>query len=238
MNDIDNSHWEGTQEGHLKKYVKFFPRTGNFIARYFKEIESCIEIGCFSARDSRFLIEKTPGLRAVGFDREKSIVDELNNLYPGKNISYVQGDAFSLPFKDNEFDVVFHNGLLGYFDDSEIEKLLAEHIRVAKKYVITFNHNAANQKLQNVFSEKAKNDPVFGLRFFEPNYINNLINPLDYGIKKVEVLKFGHRYDTFLRKKIKGIPNPFVNLFAKELPFSYQSKPWSKIERSVTIFYL
>jgi len=238
MGNLDNSHWENTQEGHLKQYVNVFPRTGNFILRHFKEIESSIEIGCFSARDSRFLIKNIPDLSAVGFDREQSIIGELKSLYAADRIKYVEGDAFKLPFQDNEFDLVFHNGLLGYFDDSDIEKLLAEHIRVAKKYVVSFNHNAANENLRKTFSEKAEKDPVFGLRFFEPDYIKKLIDPSKYGIKKVEVLKFGHWQDVLLNNSIKGIPNPFVKMLSKKLPYIYQSKPWSAIERSATIIYL
>ena len=43
------------------------------------------------------------------------------------------GDTFQLPFKDETFDVVFHQGLLEHFRKPHAERLLRENIRVLKR---------------------------------------------------------------------------------------------------------
>jgi SAM-dependent methyltransferase len=45
----------------------------------------------------------------------------------------VGGDTFCLPFRDETFDIVFHQGLLEHFRPQQAEALLRENIRVLKK---------------------------------------------------------------------------------------------------------
>ena len=64
----------------------------------------------------------------------------LNSLNIIKNIATeekvevnpVGGNAFSLPFPDASFDLVFHQGLLEHFRQKEANNLLKENIRVLK----------------------------------------------------------------------------------------------------------
>lgn len=52
-----------------------------------------------------------------------------------------QGSAFKLPFADNSFDLVFHQGLLEHFSDAKIHELLREHFRVAPLVIFSVPNN-------------------------------------------------------------------------------------------------
>ena len=49
------------------------------------------------------------------------------------SVSIVGGDTFCLPFHDETFDIVFHQGLLEHFRPQQAEALLRENIRILKK---------------------------------------------------------------------------------------------------------
>ena len=56
-------------------------------------------------------------------------------------VKFVLGNAFKIPFADNSFDVVFHQGLLEHFTDEEIIKLLDEQLRVGKIVILSVPNN-------------------------------------------------------------------------------------------------
>ena len=61
-----------------------------------------------------------------------------------------------LPFKDNAFDAVFSCGVFEYFTDREIQDVLAEAFRVARKRVIIMVPNASSlaYRLGKFYMEK------------------------------------------------------------------------------------
>lgn len=52
-------------------------------------------------------------------------------------INYQVADAFALPFPDNSFDTVFHQGLFEHFSDDDIRAMLDEQLRVARRVVFS-----------------------------------------------------------------------------------------------------
>ncbi len=49
----------------------------------------------------------------------------------------MQGDAFNLPFADGAYDVAFSQGFFEHFEDADIENLLREQARVARRVVFS-----------------------------------------------------------------------------------------------------
>lgn len=94
--------------------------------------KSVLEIGAGTGRDSFPLAER--GASVVQLDYAEQSLRILKNLADesGLPVAIVGGDAFRLPFRDNTFDVVFHQGLLEHFRAPQAEALLREHIRVLK----------------------------------------------------------------------------------------------------------
>jgi SAM-dependent methyltransferase len=94
-----------------------------------------LEVGCGPGTRSIFLSHL--GVKAVAIDIDEGIVSQVKN-YNTKFKGSVQVDkldAFNLPYKDKEFDVVFNAGFLEHFDDDDKIKLVKEFTRVAKYYI-------------------------------------------------------------------------------------------------------
>lgn len=92
-----------------------------------------LEIGAGTGRDSFPLAEQ--GAAVVQLDYAENSLRILKRLAEESKlpVNIVGGDTFSLPFRDETFDVVFHQGLLEHFRKPVAERLLQENIRVLKQ---------------------------------------------------------------------------------------------------------
>ena len=90
-----------------------------------------LEVGAGMGGDSVRLAEFGASVTAVDYTQES--LDEIDEFAKKHNVSVdtVRGDARELPFKDEVFDIVFHQGLLEHFKDPSV--ILSEHVRVLKK---------------------------------------------------------------------------------------------------------
>jgi ubiquinone/menaquinone biosynthesis C-methylase UbiE len=79
------------------------------------------------------------GVRTTSLDLQRPILergrDTLRRFHSGAGL--VQGDAFNLPFADAAYDVAFSQGFFEHFEDADIEKLLREQARVARRVVFS-----------------------------------------------------------------------------------------------------
>ncbi len=92
-----------------------------------------LEIGAGTGRDSFPLIEH--GAHVVQLDYAENSLRILRRLAQEQSLPamIVGGDTFQLPFPDETFDCVFHQGLLEHFKYPQAEALLKENIRVLKR---------------------------------------------------------------------------------------------------------
>jgi ubiquinone/menaquinone biosynthesis C-methylase UbiE len=92
-----------------------------------------LEIGAGTGRDSFPLVQH--GAEVVQLDYSPQSLRILKNLALEQHVevTILGGDAFSLPFRDETFDIVFHQGLLEHFRKPRAELLLQENVRVLKK---------------------------------------------------------------------------------------------------------
>ena len=92
-----------------------------------------LDAGAGSGRFCIALAEDLPASEIVGIDISEQLVRNAQwsatkqNL---SNVSFKQDDIFQLSFPDDAFDVVFNQGVIEHFEDSEAA--LREMIRVAK----------------------------------------------------------------------------------------------------------
>jgi ubiquinone/menaquinone biosynthesis C-methylase UbiE len=70
----------------------------------------------------------------VGLDQSESMLNIARNRVPEG--SFVQGDAFSLPFPDSSFDRVLIGHFYGHLQAPERQRFLAEAHRVAPELVV------------------------------------------------------------------------------------------------------
>lgn len=87
-----------------------------------------LEVGAGTGRDSASIAEQGGAVCALDYSEEALKLLERSSK---SGISIVCGDARALPFADETFDIVFHQGLLEHFRDPEV--LLAENRRVLKR---------------------------------------------------------------------------------------------------------
>ncbi len=92
-----------------------------------------LEIGAGTGRDSIPLIAH--GAHVTQLDYAENSLRILKRFADDLHlpVAIVGGDTFQLPFQDESFDVVFHQGLLEHFHHPQAESLLKENIRVLKR---------------------------------------------------------------------------------------------------------
>ncbi len=91
-----------------------------------------LEVGAGTGRDSFGMVEQ--GASVFMLDYSTNSLNIIKNIATEEKVEVnpVGGNAFSLPFPDGSFDLVFHQGLLEHFREGDAENLLKENIRVLK----------------------------------------------------------------------------------------------------------
>ena len=231
VGSMNQGDWYKSWQIHLEQYLKAPPRTGMFIHSFFPPIRNSLEIACGSSRDSIYLAKK--GVDATASDYESRVINDLQKRFSFPHLEYQQADAFHLTFDDATFDMVFHNGFfICFHNDKEIHAMLREQARVSRKHIVFFIHNKLNASLVNRFAELAPTDPIYDIRFFDPDEIKDIVRSSPIKDYSVEILKFGGQFDLFFSKKIKRIiPNVLYPFREKVIPRLYQRQPWEKTER-------
>lgn len=63
-----------------------------------------------------------------------ALSEMIQEIYGG-NVKRLQGTFLELPFSDNHFDTVFNHGVLEYFDDPTVQKIIQEQLRVGRRFI-------------------------------------------------------------------------------------------------------
>jgi len=95
---------------------------------------SVLYVSIGTGKDLQFIPEliNKKSLDIVGVDISLGMLKKCKKKYKNQlNISLINCCAEDLPFKDNEFDIVFHVGGINFFNDKALA--IQEMIRVAKK---------------------------------------------------------------------------------------------------------
>lgn len=235
---LSRTEWKLAWERHLVRYASAPPRTGVFVRERLGRAESVLEIGCGSGRDSVYLAQH--GSKVTAVDYEGGVVANLKSRLEGVKVFCSAADAFALPFRDKQFELVFHNGLFVCFrDDDDIRRLLFEQARVAKKRICAFVHNGENQRLVRRFEARGKTDPFYDIRFFRRDELINLVERSGLRLRRVRLLKFGGPVDALYNRSFKDIaPNVLYPWRERLIPKLYELQPWRSVERVVAVIDL
>lgn len=169
--------WQSAWQRHHRAYL----RTVGFQAYYLSFIlkpheRRLLELGAGSFRDTARLNEW--GYDCTGTDFSEESVQLAQQAFPRWASKIQMQDAAHLSFENQAFDVTFHNGFWVLFQEDEfLDQLLKEQVRVSKSRVVCTVHNALNQRQRVVFAEKAREDPLYDIRFFEPDEMRQLLQP-------------------------------------------------------------
>lgn len=121
------TYWDRSDHQPLVRHEEML---ANILAATSVKGKKILEVGVGMGGDSIFLAKKGAYVTAVDFTKEA--LDELRRTANSLKIKIetVQVDARKLPFKENSFDIVFHQGFLEHFTNP-LEMLL-EQKRVLK----------------------------------------------------------------------------------------------------------
>lgn len=103
--------------------------------------DQILEIGTGTGAMSIFLAWL--GFSVTSVDINSKIIELAKQVARKLNarVTFEVADAFHLPFPDNSFSLVFHQGLLEHFSDEQIHELIREHLRVASQVILSVpNH--------------------------------------------------------------------------------------------------
>lgn len=100
-----------------------------------------LEVGAGTGTLSVFL--SNLGMQVVTLDNSPEMLKKAEQAKQkfGGNNQLILGDAFALPFADNSFDLIFHQGLFEHFNNQEIHRLIKEQFRVAPTIIFSVPNN-------------------------------------------------------------------------------------------------
>jgi SAM-dependent methyltransferase len=106
-------------------------------AIYSSGAQTILEVGSGSGGMAIFL--SWLGRDITSIDIEPSVVDKakFENQSLNGRANFMVADGFALPFKEGQFDLAIHQGLLEHFSDADIRALLDEQLKCAKQVLFS-----------------------------------------------------------------------------------------------------
>lgn len=95
-------------------------------------IDSVLDVGCGEGFTLARLQKEKIGKGYEGIEHDQRAIELGNKLYP--KIKITKGDIYSLPYKNNSFDLVICTEVLEHL--TEPKKAYRELIRVSRKYIL------------------------------------------------------------------------------------------------------
>lgn len=132
MNKIVNWGWDEFKFNNPNTNW-FLKRVRESFAKYIKPGSKVLEIGCGSGNILTF-VAKDKNCDCYGIDISPESERIIKYFEKNRNtkVNFKVGDGFNIPYQDNNFDVVYSEGVIEHFDDSKIIEMINEHIRVCK----------------------------------------------------------------------------------------------------------
>ena len=133
-----------------------------------------------------------------GVEPQRYAIKKSKRLFSDSNIDIVQGVGESLPFKDNQFELVMTNGVLIHVAPENLDDVVGEVFRCSGKYIFGYEYYSDN--LLN--KEYRGNDGLLWLNDFCNVYMENF--PSLSLVRKSEYYNVSDRslkYQAFLLQK-------------------------------------
>lgn len=97
-----------------------------------KKFKNILELGCQWSENLIPIKDKFPDTEVWGIDNDETVLWEAKR----SGIITELGDANRTRFEDKSFDIVFTNALFCMLHPHEVEPVLKEMVRLAKKHII------------------------------------------------------------------------------------------------------
>lgn len=146
------------------------------VAILMRRPRKAIEIGCGSGSLSFFLSFFKVEVVALDFDFN---VLKLAESILKRRVHLVLADAKHLPFKIKSFDVVFHQGLLEHYNDSDLRVLIDEQVRIGESVICSVpsnyypNHDYGDERLLSAYEWSKLSRMNARYYYFDPSAFKN-----------------------------------------------------------------
>jgi len=181
----DNSVWDAKWEYLFISYQQDLRHAFYLNALLNKEM-SILEMAAGSFRDMAFL--NSIGYNCKGCDFSSNSVNLAKKHFPKIADKIFELNAFQFSNNIERFDVTYHNGFWGLFENDDILRLFNKQKSITKKFMIITVHNGHNHNFKQYFLEKKKSDNLYAIRFFE---IDEFIDILGLTRNDVQIYPVG-----------------------------------------------
>jgi len=134
--------------------------------------QTLLEVGCATGYHKEvlnYLLGRK--VNYYGLDYSNSMIKMAKQYYP--KTYFMIGDATSLPFPNNSFDILISGCVILHVQD--YKKVIIESVRVSRKWIILHKTPIINGKTK-YFKKKAYGVPCFEIHFNEKEILNILSN--------------------------------------------------------------
>lgn len=178
--------WDGIWKQHFWEYQTDHRHAYYIVAVKRRNERRMLEIAAGSFRDMAAL--NRWGFFCEGVDFSLESVERARKMLSTYSDRIRKMDAACMVYCDGAFDLTFHNGFWGYFDDAKISVLAREQSRVTASRMIAIVHNAHNQSFKEKFAAWGQEDSLYRIRFFYADEIASLMRQF---CRRVAVLPVG-----------------------------------------------
>lgn len=188
------------QKKHYRKFdyndpthEKRFQYLVNILAKYFK-FKTILDVGCGMGHVLRSFLKLRYAAKGTEISKDaiKYYMPDLK-----KRRIVVEAGIEKLPFRDNQFDLVFSSDVMEHIPKFGIEQSISELIRVAKKYlVLTINLDHPYKYHPTILSRG-----VWEKKFLQNGRVRKLMS-LQKKIEGKTKQRYSE-YDWFIFEKIK-----------------------------------
>ncbi len=196
----------------------------DFLKKALREIKKdkikILDIGCGTGRMLAEVFSVGKDIEYIGLDTSKPMIKHLKKkakkLGIEKKVKVKISGASKIPFKDNEFDIVFSYHLLWHIPKEEQEKIIGEMLRVCRKrgriiFDILYK-NFIWEKIK-ILIGKNKTQGIYKLSI---GNIKEIIQDKDFKIEKLNdfPIKNNFKYNIFnvFNKIRKVLPRLFYHM--------------------------
>jgi len=190
---LKSDDWSLIWDKYLNRYIQSEPKRAKNVEKLVEalgaEVKTIIELGCGSLRDGGYL---SKNFEVFGLDINKKVLVKTKGIYP--KCHRIVASAISLPFKDKSVDVSFHSGLLIYFNNKDVLKIVREQVRITRKLALFFVHNKTNLWEIPTVKIRSIKDKLYRFRRFSRKELFKLLRDF----KKVRIVPFGTTHPFYL----------------------------------------
>lgn len=125
-------YWTARGLNYLRNYYDDSGESDKLVGLENINGRSLIEIGCAYGEALYFIQKNYPDMKLTGVDISPTMILKAKGLLKDSGIDLMLVDGKTMPFEDNQFDIVYSHGMFVHVPPTEIHNYVSEAMRIAK----------------------------------------------------------------------------------------------------------